>query len=120
MGDYRSLKVWQKAHRLTLQVYEITGSFPICERYGLISQMRRAASSVPMNIAEGAGRNRPAELAHFCRISLGSANEIDYQLLLARDLGYLEADAYAQLIVQVDEVRRMLSGLVSKLNQSQS
>jgi four helix bundle protein len=115
MGAYRSLKVWERAHRLTLRVYEATEALPDSERYGLTSQLRRAAASIPANIAEGAGRNSQAELARFCRISLGSANELDYHLLLARDLGFLGQEAHAALAEQVDHLKRMLARFIRSL-----
>jgi four helix bundle protein len=97
MQDYRKLKVWRKAHELALAVYEVTARFPRVEIYGLTSQMRRAASSVPSNIVEGCGRGTNAELMRFLYIALGSANEIEYQLLFARDLGFLPPEAHDRL-----------------------
>jgi four helix bundle protein len=87
MGDFRQLQVWKLAHGLTLDVYRATRNFPQEELYGITSQARRSAASVAANIAEGAGRNTDRELAHFARIALGSANELEYHLILARDLG---------------------------------
>ena len=115
MKDFRNLKVWEKAHKLTLALYQITTSFPPEESYGLTSQIRRAASSVPSNIAEGCGREGDAELARFCIIARGSASELEYELLLARDLTLLQAEDYEQLSQQVVEVKRMLTVLVQKL-----
>jgi four helix bundle protein len=92
--DFRELQVWEKAHQLALGVYEATALFPKEEKYGITAQMRRAASSVPMNIAEGCGRLGDAELNRFLHIAAGSARELDYQLLLARDLGMLNGHAY--------------------------
>jgi four helix bundle protein len=112
LGDYRSLKVWERAHHLTLLVYKVTASFPSDERYGLTSQLRRSAASIPANIAEGCGRNSDAELARFCRIALGSANELGYHLLLARDLGYLQPDTYSPATTEVEQVRRMLAAFI--------
>lgn len=86
MKDFRELKVWARAHELTLLVYQATGSFPREEMYGLTSQLRRAAASVPANLAEGCGRNGDAEFARFCFIAMGSASELDYHMILARDL----------------------------------
>jgi four helix bundle protein len=83
MKDFRQLKVWQKAHQLTLAIYQVTGSFPRDEIYGLTSQMRRAAASIPSNLAEGCGRNSDAELARFSSMAAGSASELEYHLLLA-------------------------------------
>jgi four helix bundle protein len=89
MKDFRQLKVWEKSHELALAIYHITAAFPREETYGLASQIRRAASSIPSNIAEGCGRNGDAELARFCIIARGSASELEYQLLLGRDLKLL-------------------------------
>jgi four helix bundle protein len=87
MRDFRKLMVWQKAHQLTLGIYELTANFPRDEVYGLTSQVRRAAASIPANVAEGCGRDGDTELARFLRIAMGSANELEYHLILARDLG---------------------------------
>ena len=89
MRDFRDLQVWQKAHRLVLEVYAATRSFPTDERYGLTAQVRRSAASVPTNIAEGCGRDGERDLARFISIAAGSASETEYHLLLARDLEYL-------------------------------
>jgi len=115
MKDFRQLKVCEKSHLLALAVYHATESFPREETYGLTSQIRRAASSIPSNIAEGCGRNGDAELARFCIIASGSATELEYQLLLARDLKLLQADDYEELSIQTVEVKRMLTVLVQKL-----
>ncbi len=88
MGDFRNLEVWRKAHGLTLAVYQATTSFPKEELYGLTSQIRRAAASIPANLCEGCGRNGNAEFARYCSIALGSANELEYHLLLAHDLNF--------------------------------
>src|SRR5690606_22253536 len=89
MGDYQALRVWAEAHELVLDVYRVTRLFPADERFNLTPHIRRTAASVSTNIAEGAGRNTVADFRNFCRISLGSANELHYQLRLACDLGYL-------------------------------
>ena len=89
MRDFRELKVWQKGHLLTLDVYGATKSFPREERYGLTSQVRRSCTSIPANIAEGCDRTGDTELARFLQIAMGSASEFEYHLLLARDLDYL-------------------------------
>ncbi len=115
MKDFRQLKVWEKAHLLALAVYPITARFPREETYGLTAQIRRAASSIPSNIAEGCGRDGDAELARFCIIDRGSATELEYQLLLARDLTLLHPDDYEQLSQQTIQIKRMLTVLVQKL-----
>ena len=116
MRDFRGLKVWEKAHQLTLAVYQATRVFPSEERYGLTRQLRRSAASVPTNIAEGCGRDSERELRRFMRIAAGSASEAEYQLLLARDLGYLAPDAYQGLHSRVTEAKRMLSGFMQRLS----
>jgi four helix bundle protein len=111
MGDYRGLKVWERAHELTLEIYRATRSFPDTERFGLTSQLMRAAASIPANLAEGCGRNSQGELNRFCGISMGSARELEYHLLLAKDLGYLEEDSFTRLADRTDHVKRMLANL---------
>ena len=115
MKDFRKLKVWEKAHRLVLSVYERTRHFPADERFGLTLQLRRAATSVPTNIAEGCGRSGDRELARFSSIGAGSASELEYRILLSRDLGYVNDDAYRTLNKQVIEVKRMPSVFLEKL-----
>jgi four helix bundle protein len=110
MRDFRKIQVWERAHRFTLQVYKITSSFPKDELYGLTSQMRRAAVSIPSNIAEGCGRNTQAELARFVHIAGGSASELEYQLILAHDLGYMGDEIYPELNSEINEIKRMLNG----------
>lgn len=115
MKDFRKLKVWAKAHRVALGVYTLTVSFPREERYGLTSQMRRCAVSVPSNIAEGCGRRSDADFARFLQIAMGSASELEYQLLLAHDLGFIVDADHEQHTEALVEVRRMLNGLLGKL-----
>ena len=116
MKDFHELKVWQKAHQLTLVVYQITAPFPREELYGLTSQLRRSAASIPANLAEGCGRNGDAEFARFCSIALGSASELEYHLLLARDLKLIQPRDYEELAARVTELKRMLTALFQKLN----
>ncbi len=116
MKDFHNLKVWQKAHQLTLALYQLTARFPREELYGLTTQIRRSSSSIAANLAEGCGRNGDAELARFCSIALGSASELPYHLLLARDLSLLQAKDHRQLVQQTVEVKRMLTALLQKLN----
>lgn len=115
MKDFRDLTVWQKAHQLTLAVYRHTASFPRDELYGLTTQLRRSSASIAANLAEGCGRNGDAELARFCSIAMGSASELDYHLLLARDLQLINAEDYTDLAQRTSEVKRMLTGLLQKL-----
>ena len=115
MIDFRGLKVWSKAHALTLQVYRETFHALRRDR-GLASQMRRAAVSVGANIVEGCGRATEAELGRFLRIALGSAVELEYHLLLAHDLGYLPDRRYDTLRSATHEVKRMLTGLLKRID----
>jgi four helix bundle protein len=115
MKDFRELKVWEKAHELTLSVYKTTSTFPKDELYGLTSQLRRASMSIATNIAEGCGRGSDADFAHFLQIAMGSACEAEYQLVLSRDLGYLRPDLYSNLQESLEEVKRMISSLLKTL-----
>jgi four helix bundle protein len=114
--DFRDLKVWQRAHEFVLATYRATSAFPDLERYGLTSQLRRAAVSVPGNIAEGSMRSSDADFARFPHVAIGSASEVDYYLLLARDLGYLNQHEYERLDREIQEIRRMLNGLISRVS----
>jgi len=116
MGDFKELKVWQKAHRFVIDVYRHSRSFPADERFGLTAHLRKSATSVPSNIAEGCGREGERELARFLSIAAGSASESEYQLLLARDLDYLLPDIHRQLDDQVNEVKRMLNSFIKTLS----
>jgi four helix bundle protein len=107
--------VWDKGHRLTLAVYKATARFPKDELYGLTSQMRRASASIPANVAEGCGRTGKAELGRFLQVAMGSASELEYHLLLARDLGMIDDSEYKSLEGQVVEVKRMLGAFIGKL-----
>src|SRR5262245_44094251 len=116
MQDFRNLKVWALAHEMTLMAYRETRSLPADERFGLKSQMRRAAYSVPMNIAEGCGAPTDRAFAVFLHHAMSSACEYEYQLLLARDLTYFSSDQYESLNSRVTEVKRMLAALLAKLD----
>src|SRR5262245_36766836 len=115
MKGFRDLKVWEKAHSLTLAIYQATALFPRDELYGLTSQLRRACASIPANIAEGCGRHGDAELSRFLQIAMGSASELEYHLLLARDLGLLKQSDYEHLTGDTIEVKRMLASFLQKL-----
>lgn len=117
MKDFKELKVWHKSHELTLALYSTSKSFPKEEIYGLTSQLRRAAVSVGANIAEGCGRRSDGELVRFLQIARGSASEVEYRLLVARDLKFMDESAHAKLQVKLAEVQRMLSSLVSAVRQ---
>ena len=113
MQDFRKLKVWEKAHLFTLTVYKVTKMFPSDERFGLTSQLRRATSSIPANIAEGCSRTGSKELRRFLDIAMGSASEVEYHLILARDLDYL--DEWEPLNSSIVEIKRMLAAFIKKL-----
>jgi four helix bundle protein len=113
--DFKKLKVWNKVHQLTLHVNAISQGFPKDELFGLTSQIRRSAASIPTNIAEGCGRNGEAELARYLQFAAGSASELEYQLILARDLHYISEKEYPQGMDELIEVKRMLSGLSRKV-----
>lgn len=115
MKDFRELNVWRKAHRLALEVYKATAGFPREELYGLTGQMRRAGMSVPTNITEGCGRNTDGEFGRFLGIAMGSASELEYLLLLSRDLKLLEKRRFETLNGSTTEVKRMLAALLKKL-----
>jgi four helix bundle protein len=111
MGGHRDLLVWQRAMKLVKDIYTQTAEFPRHERYGLASQLRRAAVSVPSNLAEGASRNSTGEFRQFIGNSRGSLAEVETQLEIARDLGYVSGDSAERLLREVDEISRMLAGL---------
>ncbi len=113
------MKVWWRGHRLTLDIYEVTAGFPREEIYELAAQLRRSCASVPANIAEGCGRSGDAELARFMQIAMGSASELEYHLLLAQDLNFLDNSDYEKLSGRVVEVKRMLSTFINKLRVKQ-
>jgi four helix bundle protein len=113
--SFKNLKVWEKAHILTLDVYKSSKSFPRDEIYGLTSQMRRSSASIGANIAEGSCRKGDCEFGRFLQIAMGSASELEYHLLLARDLELLKSLDYERLSGEVVEVKRMLSSFLFKL-----
>jgi four helix bundle protein len=112
MRNYRELEVWEKSHKLTLELYKLSRAFPKEEMYGLTSQLRRAAVSIGANLAEGCGRRTSAELARFVRIAMGSASELDYHLLLCRDFEFIPGEQYERTSKELVRVRKMLSGLL--------
>lgn len=115
MQNYKELKVWQKSHQMVVSLYKLTKSFPKEELYSLTNQLRRAASSIPANIAEGCGRNSSLDFAQFLNISLGSTNETEYFLILSKDLEYLKEDNFNELFSQINEIKAMLIALISKV-----
>ena len=115
MQDFTQLKVWQKSHNITINIYKLTAQMPSEEKFGLISQIRRASVSIESNLAEGCGRDSDKELARFVDISMGSSFELRCQLLIARDLGYINSKQYQTFESKIIEVNRMLGGLLKKL-----
>lgn len=113
--DFKKLKVWEKSHRLTLEIYKVTQNFPPSERYGLVNQMRRASASIPTNIAEGTGRNGKMDLARFLQISMGSASELEYQLILAHHLNFIDQPTFDRLTQNITEIKKMLASFIRKL-----
>jgi four helix bundle protein len=115
MRDFKKLKVWQRSHQLVLDIYKSTEKFPKIELYGLTSQIRRSAVSIPSNIAEGCGKEGQAEFARYLRIAMGSANELEYQLILSHDLQYLTAEVFETLIDEVNQLKKMLVTFVKRI-----
>jgi len=119
MRNYRELNVWEKSHALTLAVYQATRSFPKEELFNLIPQVRQAAFSIPANLAEGCGCDSQAELSHFSLLAMGSANELEYHLLLCHDLHYLDDPAYEALSKQLVEVKKLLAAFIRTIRPVQ-
>ena len=117
MQDFRQLKVWEKTHKLALDTYRATRQFPRDEAFGLTAQLRRAAVSIPANIAEGCGRTGDREFGRFLGMALGSASELEYHLLFAHDLAFLTDQDFKHLTEGVVEVKRMLAGLVQSMKK---
>ena len=115
MKDFHDLKVWSKAHNLALATYAATAAFPRSERLGLTGQMRRCCASIATNIAEGCGREGENELRHFLSIARGSASELEYQFLLARDLEYLPPTDHDRLANEVTQIKRMLTVFMQRV-----
>jgi four helix bundle protein len=115
VSDYKDLEVWKKAIDVVTAIYRLTSAFPDAEKFGITNQMRRAAVSVPSNIAEGSARHHPKDFTHFLRIADGSAAELETQLIISVKLGFV-SDA-EQLLNEIIVVRRMLAGLIKSLIQ---
>ena len=115
MRNYKKYSVWELGHEITLDVYRLTKRFPKEELYGITSQMRRAAYSIPSNIVEGCGRESDADFRRFLIISQGSASELEYFIILAFDLGYVDKSEFEVVLDKVNKVRRSLNNLISKL-----
>ena len=108
MKDFHKLIIWERSHQLTLEIYKVSKLFPSDELYGLTSQLRRAVSSIPINIAEGCGRSSEKEFAHFLQIAIGSTSEVEYELLLANQLNYINDKDYRVLAEETIAIRKMI------------
>jgi four helix bundle protein len=117
LRDVRKYDVFKMAHQLALEIYKITDKYPKKEIYGLINQLRRASYSIPMNLAEGGARDSEREFAQFVNVSIGSCEEVRYQLLLSKDLGYIEEKKYFEMETEYETVKKMLASLYRKLNK---
>jgi four helix bundle protein len=117
MDDFKKLRVWTRAYEVALEVYKVSRCLPREELYGLTSQMRRAAASIGANIAEGCGRRSDGDMSRFLRIARGSATELEFHMLLARDLGFLAEDQFREITGKVDETQRMLTALIERLEK---
>jgi four helix bundle protein len=115
MRNFLNLEIWKRSHQLTLKIYKITKYFPKEEIFGLTTQMRRSSSSIPTNVAEGCGRNSNPQLANFLQIASGSCSELQYQIILSKDLSYITEEVFNELLTDVIEVRRMIFGYWGKL-----
>jgi four helix bundle protein len=118
LRDFRKLKIWERSHAFTLNIYKITKSFPKEELYGITSQIRRAAASIPTNIAEGCGKQTEKEFARYLSIAAGSTSETEYLLTLSLDLKYLNESISKELITEINEIKKMLNGLLIKIANS--
>jgi four helix bundle protein len=117
LGSYENLKVWQKSHEFVLSIYKSTKDFPKEEKYGLVSQLRRAAASIPTNIAEGKGSYYNKKLIRFLDVARGSAHEVEYLLLLCKDLGYFTDAKYNSLSQDCNYILRMLTNFIKNLKE---
>jgi len=114
MQDFKKLRVWERAHQLVLHIYGVTKLFPDDEKYGLTSQMRRSSSSIPMNLAEGCGKYSTPDILRFFQMALGSVHELEYQLILSKDLKYLKTDMFDSLVDELGIIKAMLINLIKK------
>ena len=115
MRNFQDLSIWSKSHLLTLKVYSITKNFPKEEMFGLISQMRRSASSIPTNIAEGCGRSTNPDFKRFLIIATGSSSELEYQLILAKDLKFITESKFKELETETIEIRKMIHSFIKNI-----
>ena len=116
MRDFKKYDIWVLSHQFTLKIYELTKSFPNNEIYGVVSQIRRASSSVPTNISEGCGRESDTEFNRFLTIALGSASEVEYLLILSKDLDYVDNESFEKLVEEINTIKRKIYSLKQKLN----
>jgi four helix bundle protein len=117
MHNFKELKIWQLSRTLVKEIYGVTSDFPSAEKYGLVSQLRRCAVSIPTNIAEGAGRNTDKDFAQFLNISLGSAFELETLLILAYDVNFISQVQLENLSIKISEIQKMIHGLIKTLRQ---
>jgi len=115
MRNFKELDVWRESHKIVLEIYAQTALFPKEEQYGLISQMRRSAQSIPTNIAEGCGRNSEKDFLRFCHIAMGSASELEYQLILSHDLKYIKQSDFESLSNQLVTLKKRLNAFIQYL-----
>lgn len=115
MRNFQELIIWQRSHQITLKIYTVTQLFPNHELYGLSSQMRRSAASIPTNIAEGSGKNSDAEFKRYLTISAGSCSELHYQLILAKDLKYIPENIFKELEEEIITIRKMIYSFCEKI-----
>ena len=118
MLDYKKYHVWQRSHQLVLDVYRITSTFPKSEMFTIVPQINRATISIPTNIAEGCGRETQKELIRFLYISSGSAHEVEYLILLATDLKFINQDESERLLTELLEIKKMLGSLIRKIKST--
>ncbi len=116
MRDFRKYTVWEQSHNLVLKLYGITKNFPSEEKFGLTSQLRRATTSIPTNISEGCAKASEKDFARYLGISFGSCQEVEYLILLSKDLDYLPSDTYELLQLEIVSIKKQLYYLIKKLN----
>lgn len=119
MKDYRNYTVWKKSHALVLEIYRITRSFPTEEKFNLVSQINRAALSIPTNIVEGCGRETEKEFVRFLHISSGSAFELEYLIIVSKDLNIIDSIVSDRILSEIDEIKKMLFALIHKIKSKQ-
>lgn len=115
MNNFRELLVWQRSINLVVKVYEVTREFPKEEKFNLVSQMQRAATSIPSNIAEGAGRNTNSLFKHFLTIAIGSSHELETQIIISKQLSYINEDNCGVILAELNSIQKMLYALHNSL-----